>query len=260
MCSGDSLLGKALGTATSAQTGLNNKIQNFSNTLLSEAKTVFGDANQTFNTLTNQATSIFNGGPSQLGWSAGQTQATNAAIVNAGATAARNLKGAVVGGAAPGAGGTNTAAFVNAETNIQNQQAEQENEAVQADYKQGNENWKTAGSILQQAPGVFQVANNFNTEAGSELNIAQKSQQAIDKQNNWQGGLVKEGLNAAASFATAGVGDALENGLGNISSDSSFGENMGNIWSGAINGGGTMPANSNPAAPQQAPGLGQGII
>jgi len=247
MCSGDTLLGKALGTATSAQTAINNKIQNFSNTLLGEAKTVFGDANQTFNTLTNQATSIFNGGPSQLGWSAGQTQATNAGIVNAGATAARNLKGAVVGGALPGAGGTNTAAYVNAATNIQNAQAAAENQALQENYQQGNQNWKTAGQILESAPNVFNAAQGYNSEAAGELNTAQKSQQAIDKQNNWQGPLIKEGLSMAADVATGGVSGAMgaiANGLGNLdlTGGSTPGENWSNLISGAQTGGGTMPS------------------
>jgi hypothetical protein len=252
MCNGDTLIGKALGTATSAASNINKKIQGFSDTLLSEAKTVFGDANQTFNTLSGQATSIWNGGPSQLGWSEGQKSATDAAIVNNAAATERNLKGATVGGAAPGSGGTNTAAFVNSEANLEAAKAGQLNSAVQADYKQGNENWKTAGQTLEAAPGVFNVANGFNTTAAGELNTAQKSQTALDNQNNWEGGLVKSGLSMAADFATGGVGSALESGIGNMSGDSSFGENLSNFWSGAINPGGkgTMPASpASPAGP-----------
>ena len=252
MCNGDTLIGKALGTSTSAENNINKSIQQFSGTLLSEAKTVFGDANQTFNTLSNQATSIFNGGPSQLGWSAGQTQATNAAIVNNAASAERNLKGATVGGAAPGSGGTNTAAFVNSEANLEAAKAGQLNSAVQADYTQGNQNWKTAGQVLEAAPGVFNTANEFNTTAEGGLKTAQQSQTALDKQNNWEGGLVKSGLSAAADFATGGLSGAVESGLGNMSSDSSLGENLGNFWSGAINPGGTgtMPAGTaSPAGP-----------
>jgi len=248
MCNGDTIIGKALGTSTGAENNINKKIQNFSDSLLSEAKTVFGDANQTFNTISNQATSIFNGGPSQLGWSEGQKSATDSAIMNNAASAARNLKGSVVGGAAPGVGGTANPNFVNAEANIENAKAGQLNEAIQADYKQGNENWKTAGQMLEAAPGVFNVANEFNTNAGNELKTAQQSQTALDKQNNWEGGLVKSGLNMAADFATDGVGGALQSGFGNMSSDSSFGENLGNFWSGAINGKGSMPAGTPPGA------------
>ena len=246
MCNGDTLIGKALGTATSAASNINKKIQSFSNTLLSEAKTVFGDANQTFNTLSNQATSIFNGGPSQLGWSAGQTQAVNAGIVANSAAAARNLKGAVVGGATPGAGGTNTAAYTNAAASIEEQQAAQENAATQANYKQGNENWKTSAGILQNAPSVFSTANAFNAEAGNELNTAQKSQQALDTQNNWQGGLVKEGLSMAADLATGGI-SGIVSGIGNLdfTGGSTLGENWSNFINGGANGGkGTMPAPS----------------
>ena len=265
MCSGDSLLGKALGTATGASMAINNKIQQFSNTLLSEAKTVFGDANQTFNTLSNQATSIFNGGPSQLGWSTGQTSATNAGIVNNAATAERNLRASVVGGAAPGVGGTNNANFVNAEANLENQQAVAENQAVQENYAQGNANWKTTAGILQAAPSVFNAAQGYNTEAAGELNTAQKSQQAIDKQNNWQGPLIRNGLRMAADVATGGASGVIGGALGNLDTTggSSFTEQLGNLWNGAINssgtGTGTMPANT-PPAPQQAPGLGSGII
>jgi hypothetical protein len=242
MCNGDTLIGKALGTATSAASNINKKIQGFSDTLLSEAKTVFGDANQTFNTISKQATSIFNGGPSQLGWSAGQTSAVNAGIVNNAATAARNLRGSVVGGAAPGAGGTNNPNFVNAEANIENAKAGQMNAATVENYKQGNDNWKTAGQELLAAPGVFNVANEFNTNAKGELDTALKTQTTLDKQNNWQGGLIKNGLSMAADFIP-GVGPAIGAGIGNMSKDSSVWENLGNLWSGAINpnGKGTMP-------------------
>jgi hypothetical protein len=247
MCSGDTLLGKALGTATSAQTAINNKIQNFSNTLLGEAKTVFGDANQTFNTLTNQATSIFNGGPSQLGWSAGQTQATNADIVNEGATAARNLRGQVVGSALPGTNPTNSAAFITNEANIQNAQATAENKAVQENYQQGNQNWQNAGKILESAPGVFNAAQGYNTEAANELNTAQTSQKALDTQNNWVGGLVKGGLALGTDVLTgggSGAMGAIANGLGNLdlTGGSTLGENWSNFISGAQTGGGTMPS------------------
>jgi hypothetical protein len=259
MCNGDTLIGKALGTSTSAENNINKSIQQFSGTLLSEAKTVFGDANQTFNTLSGQATSIFNGGPSQLGWSAGQVSATNAGIVNNAATAERNLKGAVVGGSAPGVGGTENPNFVNAEANLQNQQAVAENQATQEDYAQGNKNWQTSAGILQNAPSVFNAAQGYNSEAASELNTAQKSQTALDKQNNWQGGLIKSGLNMAADFATGGVSGAVGAGLGNMSSDSSLGENLGNFWSGAINPGGTgtMPGGAGTTSGPNGIGMGQ---
>src|ERR1700688_2819020 len=102
MCTGDSLIGGALGMPTGAAKAINTKIQDFSNTLTSEAKTVFGAADTVFNDMSGKLNSIFQGGPSQMGWSANQVAATNASITNSAATAARDLKMAGVAGAGGG--------------------------------------------------------------------------------------------------------------------------------------------------------------
>jgi hypothetical protein len=255
MCSGDTFVGKALGTATGAATAINKKIQDFSNTLTSEAKTVFGAADTVFNDMSGKLNSIFQGGPSQMGWSANQVAATNASIVNNAAAAARNLKGAVT--AAPGGGNMPGSDVINAnrvaqgEASIANAQAAEENAAVNENFKQGNANWQTSLGALEKLPGVYAEsgATQFNSEAAGELNTAQKSQQALDKQNNWEGGLVK-GIAGIAGDFIPGVGGALatglSNGIGNTSSDSSPWENVKNAWSGAINGGGTMPSSNPP--------------
>ena len=242
MCSGDSFLGKALGMPTGAEKAINQKIQDFSNTMTSEAKTVFGAADTVFNDMSGKLNSIFQGGPSQMGWSANQQAATNAAIVNNAAAASRNLKGAAV--ASAGGGNTVGSDVVNAnrvaqgQAAVANAQAAEENKAVQENFAQGNANYNNATAALEKLPGVYAEsgASQFNQEAAGELNTAQKSQQAQDTQSNWQGGLVKGIMGAASSFIP-GVGGAIgSSGIGNMSSDSSLGENLGNFWSGAING------------------------
>src|SRR6202166_1045512 len=141
MCTGDSLIGGALGMPTGAAKAINTKIQDFSNTLTSEAKTVFGAADTVFNDMSGKLNSIFQGGPSQMGWSANQVAATNASIVNGAATSARNLKAAAV--AAPGGGNMPGSDVINAdrvaqgEAAIMNNQANEEAAAVNANFAQG---------------------------------------------------------------------------------------------------------------------------
>ena len=253
MCSGDTLIGKALGTATHASTAINQKIQDFSNTMTSEAKTVFGNADTVFNNMIGQVQQIFSGGPSQMGWSQNQMSAANAAAVEGGATMARNLKGAAItaapgGGNMPGSDAQTAARIQQGNIAASEAEAKQLNENVQANYEQGNKNWQTAGALEEKLPSVYAEsgASTMNANAAKELNTAQQSQKALDTQNNWEGGLVKSGLAVAGDLATGGL-SGIASGIGNLdfTGGSSLGENIGNFWSGAITGKGSMP-NSTP--------------
>ena len=174
MCSGDSLIGGALGMPTNAAKAINTKIQDFSNTMTSEAKTVFGAADTVFNDMSGKLNSIFQGGPSQMGWSANQQAATNAAIVNNAAAASRNLKGAAV--AAAGGGNTVGSDVLNAnrvaqgQAAVANAQASEENKAVQENFAQGNANYNNATAALEKLPSVYQEsgATQFNSEAAGD--------------------------------------------------------------------------------------------
>lgn len=261
MCSGDTFIGKALGTASGKATAINQKIQDFSTTLTNEAKTVFGSADTVFNNMIGQVQQIFSGGPSQMGWSANEKAARDAAAVESGAVASRNLKGLVTSGPAIGAGGVRGGGvgqtggltndqYIQAQADLAAKTAMQENQNISENFAQGNKNWQVAGQLESKLPGVYAEsgANAMNETAAKEMDTAQKSQQAQDKQNNWAGGLVKSGLNMAADYATgglSGIAEGVMSGIGNMSKDSSFGENVGNFWSGAINGKGSMPASGD---------------
>lgn len=232
---------------SSALKTLNKTIQDFSTQVTSEAGTVFGAANSVFNNLIGGLQKIVQGGPSQTGFSEAELNAKNATAVEGGATMARNLKGAVASGtAAIGGGNTVTpsggteASILSAEEVAAQQTASAENQVVQQDYEQGNKNYEAAVGQEMQLPSVYGVADQFNKTASSAQQTAQKSQQEMDTASNWWQPLLMKGVTAGLGIATGGISSALKGGMGNTSSDSSFGENVGNFFSG-IGGGTTTP-------------------
>ena len=79
---------------SAAMKSINQNIQAFAGQVQTEAGAVFGAASSVFNNIMNATKGIISGGPSQYGYSAGEQSALTAQAVNAGATEARNLKGA----------------------------------------------------------------------------------------------------------------------------------------------------------------------
>jgi hypothetical protein len=221
---------------------LNNMVQNFTKQVTAEAGTVFTDAQSVFNNIVNSVQSIINGGPSQAGFSQNEVNAKTAAAVQAGGTMARNLRGATA--AAAGAiGGGNTVApsgSVQSAINEANiaaaeQTANAKNQIVQENFATGRENFWNAEKMEESAPSVMSTADSYNKTAGNQLTEAQKSQQAIDTANNWwKTDLMNIGMSAAKTFTNP---TSLASGFGNMSSDSSFGENVGNFFEGLGNKG-----------------------
>ena len=197
---------------SAAMKNINNEIQSFSGTMVSEAKTIFGDASSMFNTISNAVGKVIAGGPNQQGWGAGLASSVTAGIVNAAATAGRNIKSAL--GAAIGAiGGGNVVApsgamanvTANALENVEAQKTQQEEQATVANYQQGNANYNEAIAAGEKAPSMLDTANAANANAMGGLKTAETSQQSIDSANNWWQPLVMKGIGAAASLATGGL-------------------------------------------------------
>jgi hypothetical protein len=218
---------------------LNDTVQNFTKQVVGEAGTVFSETNAVFNNIVNSVQSIINGGPSQAGFSTNQKNAMTAAAVQAGGTMARNIKGATAAASAA-IGGGNTVApsgsvqAANLDANIAaaEKTAEAKNNIEQADFATGRDNYFKALDVEKSAPSVLSEATSFNAEAGGQLTAAQKSQQNIDSQSNWwKNDLMKVGM-AGLNFVTNPAG-GLMGGIKNMSSDSSFMENVGNFMSGA---------------------------
>ena len=196
---------------SAAMKNINNSIQSFSGTMVSEAKTIFGDASSMFNTISNAVGKVIAGGPNQQGWGAGLASSVTAGIVNAAATAGRNVKSAL--GSAIGAiGGGNTVApsgamanvTANALENVEAQKTQQEEQATVANYQQGNQNYNEAIAAGEKAPGMLTVADKANANAMSGLTTAASSQAAMDQAEGWWKPIVMGEIGSASQMAESG--------------------------------------------------------
>lgn len=206
---------------SAAMKALNTQISSFSGTMVNEAKTIFGDASSMFNQVASSVGKIITGGPSQQGWGAAQSAAVTSGIINAAATAGRNIKSAI--GSVIGAiGGGNTVApsgamanvVASSLENVENQKTQQEEQATIANYQQGNLNYENAIGAAEKAPSMLDTANTANANAMGGLQTAQKSQASTDAASNWWQPLVMKGIGAAASIATGGMSNIATSGFG----------------------------------------------
>ncbi len=235
-----------------AMTDLNNQVQSFSQAMQSQAKAEGIDASTTFQNLMTPLQRIVQGGPNQAGWSQAQFNAFNTQAIQSSAAYARDAK-ALVGNSVPGGPSIGNTGTQSVNTAAIADKAEQAASAVEASgieqsYAQGNKNFFEAANDEKELPGVFSTSNTANSEAGTELTAAEKSQQNIDtakRSASWQGMLSK----SLSGTGGAAVGGAIQNGLGNTSSDSSFGENVGNFVKGM---GGNTTGPNGPSAGQNA--------
>ena len=117
----------------------------------------------------------------------------------------------------------------NAESQLSN--ATEENLVHQ--YDVGNQNfWRATGG--EQTLGNAQDALQFGNEASSTGQVAMKDATQIQKQKgSILGNIVGLGGKLLGGALTGGA-SFLSGGLGNMSSDSSFGENAGNFISGGF--------------------------
>lgn len=199
---------------------INQQVQTFSQKVTNQAGTVFANANSVFNNIMGTVKGIVAGGPSQEGFSATENVTRTAANVQDAGTMARNEK-AAAGSAVAAIGGGNTvtpsgttaAAVANAETTAATAQARGQNQIQSENWETGRQNFGKALGAEESAPGVFGVANEFNNEAGSEQQMAEKSQQNIDTQNGWgkslllkTGTSLLQGLGKRAGMSGRGAG------------------------------------------------------
>lgn len=195
---------------------INNKIQDFSDSVTSEAKTVFGDASDVFNNLKGSLQKIVNAGVDQQGFSAAEKSARDAEIINSGSTMARNLRGAAASGVAS-IGGGNTVApagstqqtILDANTKAAQETAEGLNKNTQENFATGRENYFNAVGAEEKLPDVFNPVTSFNKSAQEGEDQAQKSQQSIDTANNWWQPLITGAVGSAVGAFTGGVGKGL---------------------------------------------------
>jgi len=197
---------------------INTSITNFANTAQQEASTIFGNANTVFNSVWGGLKKIVSGGPSQMGFSQNQLNAQTAAAVQAGATEARNLRGAAATSTAAIGGGNVAlpAGFQQTATMTANEKAAADtaastNAIINEGYQVGNENyWKAVGAG-EQAPGVYGASTAANKNVTEAQTAAATSQQDIDNSANWWANDIMKLGSAAVGGFTSGLGGGMPN-------------------------------------------------
>jgi hypothetical protein len=209
---------------------------NFTQYLMSQAKSVFGNDSAVFNTMFDNFSKILNAGPSQNGFSADLTSRMNARIIAQGANATRGIvaslgdKAATAGGGnvpVSGGAGINNKAAV--EEQIAGQTANELTNVDIASAQAGQKNWETAAGGLSKAPGEFDNLSGLNAGVNTGLKQNMENAQAADAASNWW---VKD----ATAVAGAGL-NMLAPGLGNGLTGQKGGGGGGNfISNGLANG------------------------
>jgi hypothetical protein len=191
---------------------VNQQVQSTLATASSEATAIFGASSSVFNNLMSSVQSIVAGGPSQAGFSAAELNAKNAAVIENGATLARDLGGAAAtesaaiggGNAVTPAGGTQ-ASVLAAKTAAAETTATGLNTVEQQNFAQGNANYEQAVSQETALPGIFAPAVNAEGQENTAASTALASQTQMDSESNaWQpllGGV----LGSVAGVATGGI-------------------------------------------------------
>ena len=205
---------------SSALKAINNNIQQFATQAKSEASDVFDASSSVFHNIMNAVTGIVTGGPSQYGYSAGEDSAKRAAAVNAGATEARNLKGAAAsavgaigGGNVVTPAGGQQATVLAADQKAAADTAAAGNEITQEGFAKGYDEWKTGLAAEQKAPDAFNASTAANKNVTDAQHEAETSQQNIDTQSNWAMNdvmkLGEAGIQGLTSGMTGGGGAGI---------------------------------------------------
>lgn len=147
--------------STSGQTQVSNEENQFYSTLTSQYNTVFGESQEITGALTKAFTPILAAGPSQTGFSPGETNALETQNNESTATNYAQAQKATANIlAARGGGDTLLPSSVNANLLAQNanaaaaQRSQGENAITQANYQQGYQNWAQAASVLGSTAGL----------------------------------------------------------------------------------------------------------
>jgi hypothetical protein len=231
------------GGPSQQQQNLSNQQATLADTFSSNYNQRFGAQSQEFSALQGQLSPIAALGPSQMGWSPQLAATVSTQNINAAGAAARNAAqatGSVLAGRGGGGAGSGLTSGIDASIRgteasaAENQLSASQLQATEANAAQGNQNYNNAVS------GEMALANAENPASAGGM-ATQATQSALSDANQ----ITQEKQSAAfapISLATKAIGGALgfaTGGLSNLSSDSSFGENVGNFFSGGMNSSGT---------------------
>lgn len=203
--------------ASAAQNQIGASQQSFMNTLQGDFGTAFSGQQNIINGLTKSLTSTLNAGPSQYGFSAGETGALNTLATTQNATNYNFAKQAAGESAAAQGGGTSVlpnGSQGQQQAGIAESAAQTQSNNLlgiqEAGYKQGNQNYNeavgglTSAAGLENPNGLAGSANNAGEAAASTAGTIQKENAAASP---WAqvGGLVGSLGGAAGKALTAGV-------------------------------------------------------
>ena len=191
----------------------------FTNNVIAQGQQVFGNDSTVFNDMISAYSNILAAGPSQQGFGAGEQNALNSAELSNVASQYKNVAGATKENqAAFGGGNTVTTSGQTQNTNTgiaeaaANSAATGLNQIQQANWAQGNANWKAAGAGMQAAPGVFNNMTGFNNSAQTGLNANMANAQAADAASNWWVKPVMGAVGAGLNMVAPGLGSGMGGG------------------------------------------------
>lgn len=195
-----------------AMKAINASVQQFATQAKAEASSVFDASSTVFNNIMKSTQQIVAGGPSQMGYSQAELSALNSQAIEAGATMARNLKGAAASASAAIGGGNTVTPAGGTQASIQagdiaaaTQTAQTENQILESGYETGRQNYEAAIGQEEKAPDVFNASTAANEGVVKAQTNAEQSQQNIDTQSNWaMNDIMKLGTAAVGSWASGG--------------------------------------------------------
>jgi hypothetical protein len=202
---------------SSSSTQLAGNAQSLSSIMSANYNQRFGDQSALLNNLNNVLTPISQAGPSQQGYSAGELSTLNTQAINSTGAAAKNAAQATQGALAGRGGSSGLQSGVDAQilagqkSAAAGQLANQQLGIQQANYAQGNQNWKDATAGLnalsqQYNPAAFGAqASTANANAFQETDQIQ--QEKNQEQADIAGGITSLAMDAA-TFGAAGGGVA----------------------------------------------------
>ena len=201
---------------SAAMKSINNNIQQFATQVKSEAGDVFSASSDVFHKIMGSVEGVLKGGPSQYGYSAGEDSARRAQAVQAGATEARNLKGAAAasagaigGGNVAAPAGSTQAMVLSADQKAASDTAMAQNEITQEGFTKGERIYDKALDAAQKAPDVFNASTAANSGVTAAQHEAATSQQNIDTQSNWA-------MNDIMKLSEAGIQGFTSGGFGGM--------------------------------------------
>jgi hypothetical protein len=193
----------------------------FTNSMLSQATSVFGADSSVFNAMSSAYSNLLAAGPQQQGFSAAELSSMNSQAITNGANQARFIEaGAKSGEAGFGGGNAVNASGVNANENagIAEKVAAQTDNTLaninQANWAQGNANWKTAGEGLEKSTGAFNNLGEVDSAAQKGLSANMSNAQAADAASNWWVKPVESIAGAGLNVASGGLMSAVTGGMG----------------------------------------------